>query len=256
MRMRHPWRAALALTLFSFAVAGSSAAQDVAQPGGRREQGGGRGQFAGMQRLAGVVTAVNGDHLTVKTEEGSFQVIATPNTRIMRGQGETVKLADLKAGDGVMAMGNLDAPSKTLHAAMLFTTDAEQVKKQMANLGKTFISGKVTALDTDALKMTVMRPDGVAQTIGFDETTSFKRGGRGRVQFNAAGATPAAGAESGESITLADIKVGDTVAGQGSVKAGVFVPTQLHVMAPRAGRAPHAPGSAPAGDNATPGQPQ
>ena len=33
------------------------------------------------------------------------------------------------------------------------------------------------------------------------------------------------GFEGGESITLADIKVGDNVAGQGALKGGVFVPT-------------------------------
>ena len=46
-------------------------------------------------------------------------------------------------------------------------------------MGKTYITGKVTAIDMDALKVTVMRTDGVSQVIGVDEQTSFKRGGRG-----------------------------------------------------------------------------
>ena len=46
-----------------------------------------------------------------------------------------------------------------------------------------------------------------------------------------AGAGAGSGAAAGgESITLADIKVGDTVAGQGALKNGVFVPTELGVM--------------------------
>jgi predicted RNA-binding protein len=137
-----------------------------------------RAQFAGMQRTGGEIVAIAGNKLTVKTAEGdTAQIVTTDNTRIIKGRGITVKLADLKVGDGVMAAGNLDAPNKTLHAAILFATDAAEVKKLRDNLGKTYIAGKVTAIDLDNAKMTVERPDKVSQTIGFDETTSFKRGG-------------------------------------------------------------------------------
>ena len=219
-----------------FAVTFFCALRMAAQEPG--EQAVGRGQFAGMQRVGGTVTAVAGDALTVKGEDGvTYQVTTTPNTRLMKGQGVAFKVADLKAGDGVMAVGNMDAPTKTLHAAMMFATDAEQLKKMRENLGKTYIAGRVTSIDTDNLKMTVPRADGVAQTIGFDETTSFKRGARaargaggGQGFGGAGGMVPV---EGGESITLADIKVGDNVAGQGSIKSGVFVPAQLNVATPR-----------------------
>jgi hypothetical protein len=62
-----------------------------------------------------------------------------------------------------------------------------------------------------------------------------------------------AGGSEGESITLMDVKVGDTVAGKGGMKGGFFVPTELGVMTPRAGggerrRRPRGDGSgAPAG---------
>ena len=151
-----------------------------------------------------------------------------------------MKVADLKVGDGVMAAGMLDAPNKTLHAAIVFATDAAQLKAMKENLGKTYIVGRVTAIDMDNATMTVERPDHVTQTIGFDETTSFRRGGRGMGRMGAVAAgggavrlvaaateAPEAG---GESITLADIKVGETVRGTGSVKGGRFVPTQLVVM--------------------------
>ena len=45
-----------------------------------------------------------------------------------------------------------------------------------------------------------------------------------------------AAASSGESITLADIKVGDRVAGPGEVKSGRFVAKELTVMTPGNGR--------------------
>jgi len=197
----------------------------------------------------------------VKTEDDSTaQIVTTDNTRVMKGRGNTVKVADLKVGDGVMAMGNLDAPNKTLHAAMVMATDAAELKKARENLGKTYIAGKVTAIDLDNAKMTVLRADKVSQTIGFDETTSFKRGRAGRGGgfggggFGGGGGgaeAPAnAPAPAGESITLADVKVGDEVAGQGALKSGVFVPTQLTVVTPGQGRRR---GDGP--PNGTPGAP-
>lgn len=226
--------AILALSACGLLAAHTVWAQDTGEQGG-----GGRGQFAGMQRVQGEVTAVAGSTLTIKGEDGtSFQVVTTDNTRVMKGRGVTVKVADLKVGDGVMAAGNLDAPNKTLHAAMVFATDAAELKKMRENLGKTYIAGKVTAIDVDNAKMTVMRPDGVSQTIGFDETTSFKRGRLGRGGgFGGGGDVAAANAPAatGESITLADIKIGDNVGGTGSVKNGVFVPTQLTAATPGQG---------------------
>jgi hypothetical protein len=200
------------------------------------------GAFAGMQRVNGEVTAVSGATLTIKTEDGAMQIVTTTNTRVMKGRGITVPVADLKLGDGVMAMGNLDAPNKTLHAAMVFATDAATLKAAKDNLGKTYIAGKVTAIDLDNAKMTVERSDKVSQTILFDDSTSFKRGGRGGMVMQMGGgvgpAAAPAGAASGESITLADIKVGDTVAGPGSLKSGTFVPTTLTVMVPGQRRRP------------------
>ena len=224
-----------------------------AQDAGEGQQGGGRGQFAGMQRVAGEVTAVSGATLTVKTEDnGLMQIVTTDNTRVMKGRGVTVKVADLKVGDGVTAAGILDAPNKTLHAAVVFAMDAAQVKEMKENLGKTYIVGRVTAIDLDDAKMTVERPDHVAQTIGFDETTSFRKGGRGvrmgGAPGGAGGGAGATGDAGGESITLADIEVGESVRGTGSVKGGVFVPTELVVME----RGPRGAGDAASGGKARP----
>jgi hypothetical protein len=221
-------------------------AQDV-QDGAR--QGG--MAFAGGQMVRGTVTAAAADRLTVKTDAGeTYQVALSANTRLTKER-QPVKAADIKVGDGVGAMGVLDPATKTVHAVFVAVIDAEQVKKARENMGKTYITGKVTAIDMDALKVTVLRPDGVSQVIGVDEQTSFKRGGR-RMAAMASGAGvvdagPMGGrgsgagtgngngnGEGGESITFADVKVGDSIVGQGAIKNGVFVPTQLGVMDPAA----------------------
>jgi hypothetical protein len=241
------WAAKLLLIAVTVAFPAKILAQD-GQDGPR--QGG--AAFAGGQMVRGTVTAATQDHLTLKTEAGEvYQVSVSANTRLSKDR-QPVKMTDIKVGDAVGAMGVLDAPTKTVHAVFIGVMDAEQVKKARENMGKTYITGKVTAIDMDALKVTVMRTDGVSQVIAVDEQTSFKRGGRGMMALangagpiemggpggaggrgNGTGNGDAAGGRSsggGESITFADVKVGDVVAGRGGLKNGVFVPTELGVM--------------------------
>lgn len=243
MSRQRKWAAAVVVALLMPLCGVNARAQEA---DGQRA---GRGQFAGMQRIGGVITAISGPQVTIKTMDGAvYQVVTTDNTRVMRGRGEAIKLTDLKAGDGLMAMGNLDAPNKTMHAAMVMSIDAEQMKRmdearkqELANLGKTLIAGTVTAIDMDNATMTVERPDGVSQTIGFDEGTSFRRGrimmgNRLAAQPGTADSGNGGAAAQGESITLADIKVGDRVGGPGEVKGGRFVAKELTVMTPGNGR--------------------
>ena len=254
--------------------AGDAGRQSGQQSGQDAGQGGRRGQYAGMGRLGGEVTAVAGNTLTLKGEDGhTAQVVVTDNTRVMKDRGP-VRASDLHVGDGLMAFGNLDAGTRTLHAAVVMATDASQLKAMRENLGKTYITGRVTAINLDDARMTVERPDHVAQTIGFDESTSFKRAVRGeRGSGEGEGRTGSGGMgsggagmgamasgsaaidrafASGESITLADIKVGDTVTGTGGMKAGVFVPARLIESPPRQ-HAPHGAGANGAGANGAEG---
>ena len=198
----------------------------------------GRITFAGGHLVRGTVTAVAGDQVTVKTEAGEvYRVVVSANTRLTKDR-QPVKVAEIKVGDGVGAMGVLDAPTKTVHAVFVGLMDAEQVKKAREDLGKVYIVGKITAIDMDALKLTVIRPDGVSQVIGVDEGTSFKRGGRQMAAM--VGGTGAVGvgemgsgrsdSTGAESITLMDVKVGDSIAGRGGIKGGLFVPSELRVM--------------------------
>ncbi len=191
-------------------------------------------RLPGGQMLRGTVTAVHGTALTLKDISGeTYQVTTTDNTRVIHDR-QTAKFTDIKVGDGLGAGGILDAPTKTLHAAFLGVINAEEVRRAQADLGKTYIAGKITAIDLDTLKLTVLRLDNVKQVITVDESTSFRRGGRGG--GGSFGTPPAADASrkpeapTGESITLADIKVGDSVAGRGALKNGIFLPAELHVF--------------------------
>lgn len=242
--------------------------QDMPQRGGVA--------FGRQPMVRGTVTAVSGDQITIKTEAGeSFTVAVSANTRLMRDnrtpgaqlsdgprQPNPIRIEDIRPGDGVGAMGEMDAPKKTVHALFVAVMDAAQVKRLREGMGKEYITGKVTAIDE--VKLTILRPDNVTQVIEVDETTSFRRGGR-RSAMRTEGATaqPPSGdstqsatGRGAESITLADIKVGEMVAGQGSLKHGVFVPTMLTVIPQGAFGGPRMrpEGGAPRNDSTPPKQ--
>jgi len=222
-----------------------------AQGAGRR---GGRGGFGGGQAVQGIVTAATKDKVTIKTDAGdSYDITVTDTSRIMR-DGQPIKLSDVKQGDSVTARGAVDATSKTVEAMMVMDVDAATLAKAKENMGKTYITGRITAIDADNLKLTVMRSDNVSQAIAVDDGTSFQRGNRGvMADVIAAGGLAGGGFGGGfggrgmgggrqegtppppESITLADIKVGDVVMATGTLKGGTFTALKMGVSEPGAG---------------------
>jgi hypothetical protein len=280
--MRHPLWTALVVVSSLLLVSGSrlqaQADGQMGGPGAGQGQGrgggyGGRGGFGGGQMgtpVQGIVTASSGNKLTVKTDAGdSYDITPADNARIMENR-QAVKLSDIKPGDSVMAMGQIDATKKTVQAMMINANDAATVAKAKENLGKTYITGRITAIDADNLKITVMRRDNVSQVIAVDDGTSFQRGNGGVAADVAAasggtvgggmrmGGRPGGGAQAPppapESITLADIKVGDSVMATGTLKSGTFTVLKMGVSA--AGAGPGGAGGArrrPADDQGAPG---
>ncbi len=237
-------------------------------PGGQGAPGGRRGGG-----IRGTVTGVNGNNVSLKTETGeTWTVISTDNTRVRR-DGQPGTVSGVQPGDEVMAMGMPDADKHEVHALMLMDVSAAEVAKAKANLGKTYIVGRITAINDT--RLTIMRSDHVSQIIVLDESTSLHRGGRMNEQALAAAGldmAPMGGGmgqggygggrrggngstsanDAGEAITLADVKAGDSVAGTGSVKqtgyGTSFVPTDLHLIERPVGgrrRPDAAPGDAP-----------
>lgn len=179
---------------------------------------GGDGRAAGIAEIAahgvqGTVTTISGGDFTVKTEDGaSYKIETGVNTRF-RKQREQITAADIHIGDMVGAFGDKDEKAKTLGAIAVMVFDKAQFEKARADFGKTWTAGAIQFIDET--KITVKRPDNVIQTLVVDENTSFRK--------------------HRESITLADIKVGDNITARGALQGANFLATELNVGGPGGG---------------------
>jgi hypothetical protein len=213
------------------------------QRGPRGPWGGGPG-MGGGRGLTGTVTEVASDHYTIKTDAGErYTVHFSANTRIMkqmvqrRARGENdgapanppqmLKPTDIKVGDMVAAMGEVDAAAKSVGAVAVLQIDPErarQMREMQANYGKTWLMGKVTAINETkvTLQGTV---DNAAHAFVADENTTFRK--------------------RRDPITLADVQVGDMVRVEGAVKDGTFVAASVSVLAMPPGGTPTLPRDAP-----------
>jgi hypothetical protein len=191
----------------------------------------------GGRGVTGIVSVVAVDHYTVKTDAGeTYTVHFSANTRIMKqgtgmrqrggrgpgGEGttgtgdgappQTLKSTDIKIGDSIAALGEVDPAAKSVGAVVVLQIDPERARQMheiQANYGKTWLQGKVTAID--GVKVTLMGAmDDTAHVVVADENTTFRK--------------------RREPITLADIQVGDTVRVEGAVKDGNFLATTISAM--------------------------
>jgi Domain of unknown function (DUF5666) len=225
-----------------------------------------RGGMGGMGRgLSGTVTEVAPDHYMVKSFSGdTYTVHFDANTRILkqvagtrgggqaegegggqesgqeqgqeRGQGrrfrgnppQPIQASDIKVGDAISSMGDVDASAKTVSARAIVLMDPErarQMQEMEANYGKTWLMGKVTAIDGVKITLTGSM-DNAPHSIVADENTTFRR--------------------RRDPITLADIQIGDMVRAEGAVKDGVFTATTVGDMGAMQARVPRGEGAPPA----------
>jgi hypothetical protein len=121
--------------------------------------------------------------------------------------------SDIKVGDAINVMGPVDANAKSVAATAIVQIDperAQQMAQMQANYGKTWLMGRVTAID--GVKVTLTGTvDNAAHSFVADENTTFRK--------------------RRDPITLADIQVGDVVRADGAIKDGVFVATTVNAMA-------------------------
>jgi hypothetical protein len=217
----------LALGAAMAAAAGHAQEDNGLGPSG----GGGMGQAFGRGNgVRGTVTAAAAGSFTIRTDDGdTYKVLYSPNTRLMKDR-QPIEAADVHIGDMLMAGGIVDAKAKTVGAVFLLDIDAQQVRNARAAFGKTWLLGKVTAIHE--LKITIERAgDKQAQIVAVDENTLFRK--------------------HREDVTLADVKVGDTISAEGALHADTFLATNLRIMNPETGR-PHGAGREPGQPAASP----
>jgi len=200
------------ITILSAPFVCSSQAQEPVQEGSPRPHRPG-GQGGDLRRGGfGEITEISGSTLKIKLPSGAIGTVNTSaNTRFRKDEREA-KLSDFKAGDRIFVRGESTGENTWTAAAIGSAPSQAQLQERMKEaMGKTMVVGEVKAID--APKLTITRTDGVVQTIEADENTSFRRG-------------------RDESITLPDIKTGDTVFARGELKSGVFVPASINVLDP------------------------
>jgi preprotein translocase subunit YajC len=243
----------LALTGAATATAQSGAGQDSGTGSGQGsgQRGRGFGGFPGGGRGAlGTVTEVASDHYTIKTDAGeTYTVHFSVNTRIMKqgagrrqgggGSGagdnaaeggersapQALKPTDIKVGDVITAGGEVDAAAKSIGAVAIFQVDperAKQMREMQANYGKTWLAGRITAIDGTTITIEGIM-DHTPHSIVVDENTSFH--------------------QRRDSITLADIKPGEQLRAEGAVKGSAFLATTVTAMEPRDGNREGSPGA-------------
>jgi len=220
------------------------------QRGNGRGFGGGMGMgFAGGRGVMGTVSEIAADHFVLKGEDGQTYIVHySVNTRMMKmpagarafggmrrgegrgqadGQGaaqggpggfgggaapEPIKATDIKVGDAIGAMGEMDQSAKSIGAVAIVQLDpdaAKRLEEMRANYGKTWLQGRVTSID--GVKVTIVGPmDNSAHSFVADENTTFRK--------------------RRDPITLADIAVGDMVRADGAVKDGTFTASTVNVM--------------------------
>jgi hypothetical protein len=162
--------------------------------------------------VRGTVTATAADSFSIRTDEGdSYKVFFSVNTRLMKDR-EPMEASDVHLGDMLLAAGLVDSKAKTVGAVFVYDIDAKEVRDARAGFGKTWIMGKVTAIQE--LRITIERAgDKQAAVVAVDENTSFRK--------------------RKEDVTLADVKVGDFISAEGGLQGGSFLATTLRIMPPR-----------------------
>jgi hypothetical protein len=141
---------------------------------------------------------------------------------------QQIKPTDIKVGDAISVMGDVDATAKSVAANRIAQLDpavVQQIHAMEANFGKTWLMGKITAIDGTKITLTGVI-DNAPYSVVADENTAFRK--------------------RRDPITLADIQVGDTVRADGAVKDGVFTATNVNVFGGSGGETPSVPrGEAP-----------
>jgi hypothetical protein len=209
----------------------STRATVLRYPAAPQESGGNAGQGPNDQRmpLFGKIAAVHDNSLEITDANGENVIVKLTGKTEYRKDRQDAKRSDFKAGDLVIVRGQ-ENPDHSWTAEVVGGRSANGPGGregrggpggpggpgggfrggQGETLGKDFVSGEITAVD--APKLSVLRSDKVTQSIELNEDTSLRKGR--------------------DSITMADVQVGDHVFARGGLENNVFVPKMVMVISP------------------------
>jgi preprotein translocase subunit YajC len=162
------------------------------------------------QPLVGKIKVINKGSLEIAKPDGTTATVKITAKTEYHKDRQGAKLEDFKVGDLVFVRGEENA-DHSVTAQLIGGRSGggpEGGARVFGEMGKDFVVGEVKSID--APKLTVLRPDNVTQTLELNEETSLRRGR--------------------ESITMADIQVGDHVVVRGGVQNNTFVPKNVMVL--------------------------
>jgi preprotein translocase subunit YajC len=205
-------------------------------PGSAQGAGTGQAPGRGGERrpgLFGKLTAVHDQSIEITQQSGDAVTVKIGSSTQFRKEGAAARLSDFKIGDMVFVRG-AENPDHTWTAEMIGTRPSGGfgggqggggrqggrgasgggpgggMPGRAGVLGQDYVFGEVKSID--APKLTILRTDNVTQTVELNEETSLRKGR--------------------DSITMADIQVGDHVFVRGGMANNVFQPKSVNVIGP------------------------
>ena len=172
----------------------------------------------GPRPLFGKITAIHDGVIELTGPDGQVTTIKLTGETEFRKDRQPAKVTDFKVGDTVMVRGDAN-PDHTVTAKLIGGRTGGPgggpgqgggMVFGGGTLGKDYVAGEIKSIDPP--RLTVLRTDNVTQTLELNEDTTLRRGR--------------------ESITMADIQVGDHLMAHGAVQNNVFVPKGVMVMNP------------------------
>jgi len=187
-------------------------------PTGGRMQGPGDGRGV---PVFGKISAIKDGTLELTKPDGNAATVKITDKTEFRKDRQSAKLSDFKVGDMVFIRAE-DSGGPGLTALLVATRSGGMggpgtggpggpggnMMMAGGEMGKDFVVGEVKSVD--APQITIQRPDNVTQKLELTEETSLRKGR--------------------ESVTMADIQLGDHVFVRGALQNNVFVPKAVQVI--------------------------
>lgn len=174
------------------------------------------GREHGLRPTFGKITAIKDGTIELAEPNGATVTVKISAKTEFRRDRQPSQLSEFKVGDMIAVRGEQNS-DQTITAQMIASRaggpgEPGGFGRQGApgEIGKDFVAGEVKSIDPP--KLTVLRTDNVTQTLELNEDTTLRRGR--------------------DSITMADIQVGDHVFARGALQNDVFVPKGLMVISP------------------------